>query len=160
MGGLHSLCQEADSGADGILVGLVRAEPGSPTLGTLGTLGTRALCGLGTGGGGGIIGKELRGVEDEEEETEEKEGILCAFQALGQAACEVSWEVGGWRDGSEGEDEREEVERALEGVKVEKTWASKPSAGEEVLWKLWGLRGAETGTDPALGWNILGSAGG
>lgn len=154
MGGLHSLCQEADSGADGILVGLVRAEPGSPTLGR------RALGGLGAGGGGGIIGKELRGAGDEEDETEEKEGTLCAFQALGQAVCEVSWEVVGWRDGSEGEEEREEVERALEGVKVEKTWASEPSAGEEVLWKLWGLRGAETGTDPALGWNILGSAGG
>lgn len=33
------------------------------------------------------------------------------------------------------------METALEGVKVEK--ASKPSAGEESLWKLWGLRGAE-----------------
>lgn len=154
MGGLHSLCQEADSGADGILVGLVRAEPGSPTQVR------RALGGLGTEGGGGMIGKELRGAEDEEDETEEKEGTLCAVQALGQAVCEVSREVGEWRDGSEGGEEREEVEWALEGVKVEKTWASKPSAGEESLWKLWGLRGAETGTDPALGWNILGSAGG
>lgn len=38
------------------------------------------------------------------------------------------------------------MERALEGVKTEKAWVSKPSAGEESLWKLWGLRGAEMGT--------------
>ncbi len=59
---------------------------------------------------------------------------------------EVSKTAGGWRDGSGGEEEREVVERALEWVKVEKAWASKPSIGKESLWKLWGLRGAEMGT--------------
>lgn len=63
--------------------------------------------------------------------------------------CAVSEEVGGWTNGSEGEEEREEVERALEGMKEEKAWASKPPAGEEPLWKLWGLREAEMGTKKA-----------
>ena len=57
--------------------------------------------------------------------------------------CDVSQAVGEWRDGSEVEEEREEV---LEELKVEKAWTSKPSAGETPLWKLWGLRGAEMGT--------------
>lgn len=38
------------------------------------------------------------------------------------------------------------MERALEGTQAEKAWASKPSAGVEPLWKLWGLRGAKMGT--------------
>lgn len=66
------------SGADGRLVGLVRAKPGSPTEVR------RALGCLRGGGGGGMTGKELRGAEDEEE-TEEKEGTPCALQASGQA---------------------------------------------------------------------------
>lgn len=57
--------------------------------------------------------------------------------------CEVSERAGRWIDGSE--EEREEVEKDLGGVKVEKAWATKPSAGEDPLWKLWGLRGAEMG---------------
>lgn len=57
--------------------------------------------------------------------------------------CEVSKKAGGWRGGSE--DEREEVGRDVGGVKVEKAWATKLSAEEEPLWKLWGLRGAEMG---------------
>lgn len=43
------------------------------------------------------------------------------------------------RGGSEGGDERVEVETALEGQKVEKVeklWAAQPSAGDESLWKL------------------------
>lgn len=50
--------------------------------------------------------------------------------------------MGVCRDGSEGEAERKEV--ALGGVKVK---ASRPSAGVELLWKLWGLRGAEMGPE-------------
>lgn len=42
-------------------------------------------------------------------------------------------------EGSEGEEKREEVERALEEVMEEKSWTSKPLAEEEPLWKLWGL---------------------
>lgn len=57
--------------------------------------------------------------------------------------CEVSEKAGGWRGGSE--EEREEMERDLGDVKEEKSWATKLSAGEEPLWKLWGLRGADTG---------------
>lgn len=57
--------------------------------------------------------------------------------------CDKSQAVEEWRDGSEVEEEREEV---LEAVKVEKAWTSKPSAGETPLWKLWGLWGAEMGT--------------
>lgn len=68
------------------------------------------------------------------------------FWSVFVPVCEVSETVGGLRDGTEGEEERVEVERALEGMKVEKAWASKPSAGDESLWKLWGLRGAEIGT--------------
>lgn len=37
------------------------------------------------------------------------------------------------------------MERDLAGVKEQKAWATQPSAGEDSLWKLCGLRGAEMG---------------
>lgn len=57
--------------------------------------------------------------------------------------------VGGWSNGSEGEEEREEVERALDGINVVKAWTFKPSAEAVPLWKLRGLREAEMGTQKA-----------
>lgn len=104
----------------------MRAEPDSPTERG------RGLGCLRAGGGAGKRGKELRGAEEEEEVgTEEEEGTLCALQAV----WEDSNMEGGWRDGSE---DKEEVEKDLEeeGVKEEKTVASKASAGEESQWKL------------------------
>lgn len=83
---------------------------------------------------GGIGGKELSGAVDDE--TEEKEGTGGLLRTLGQAVLEDS---GRWRHGSEGKREREEVQGVPEGMKAEKVWVSEPSAGEESLWKLWGL---------------------
>lgn len=65
-------------------MGLVRAEPGS-----LNEVG-RVLDFLGAGGGGGLRGKELNGA-DGDEETEEKEGTLCALQTPGHAERGI-WE--------------------------------------------------------------------
>lgn len=100
-------------------------------------------------------GKELGGAERDEEE-EETEGTCCASQAVGQTVCEAPGKAKEWRDGSEGAEAREDVERALRGMTVEKAWASKSSAEKVSLWKLWGLRGP----DLPLGWKILGSTGG
>lgn len=63
----------------------MRTEPASPT-----EL-RRALGCLGAGGGG-IEWKELRGIEDVEEEMEKKEGIRGAHQALGTT------ESGKWKE--------------------------------------------------------------
>lgn len=60
----------------------MRAEPASPAEVR------RALGCLGAACGGGIEGKELRGTEDVEEETEEKEGIrLQALRTTESGKC-------------------------------------------------------------------------
>jgi len=67
------------SGADGRLLGLVRAELSSPPAEE-----RRALGCLEAAGGGGKGGMELGGAEEEEEEEEEegaKEGKPCALRA-------------------------------------------------------------------------------
>lgn len=68
------------SGADGRLLGLVRAEPNSPEE-------KQALGCLGAAGGGGREGvgeKELIGAEDEEV-AEGRDRTPCGLKAVGQA---------------------------------------------------------------------------
>lgn len=79
LGGLHSLCQGTVSGAEGRLVGLVRAEPGSAreVMYALGRQGT---------GRGWEVGGEVPIVVEEKEE-DEKEGTLWGLQALVRAAA-------------------------------------------------------------------------
>lgn len=95
--------------------------------------------------------------EEEEEQRVEMEGTLWALHGLGSALCDVLENGGGCAEGSE---DREEESRALGGVKEGRPRASQPSAGDQSQWKLWGLRGAERGTEVAPGWKIRGRAGG
>lgn len=67
-----------DSGENGRLVGLIWADPISDSSFSEVEQALRA-------GRGGGIGKELSRAEDDDEETEEKEGPLCSLRALGQA---------------------------------------------------------------------------
>lgn len=60
---------------------------------------------------------------------------------LNKPVCDLSEKAGRWGDGSD--EDREEVERALEGTSVEKYWATTPSEEQASLWKLWGLRRAK-----------------
>lgn len=92
------------------------------------------------------------------------------------AVCGISEKEGGGKtDGAEGEEERGEVEeeegpvkeaeRGLDGEKVGRPGATRPSArlaGSRAgsVWKPQGLRPTDMGTEPAAGWKILGSAGG
>lgn len=72
-----------DSGENGRLVGLIWADPISDSS-RGGASFSEVEQALRAGRGGGI-GKELSKAEDDDEETEEKEGPLCSLRALGQA---------------------------------------------------------------------------
>lgn len=72
-----------DSGENGRLVGLIWADPISDSS-RGGASFSEVEQALRAGRGGGI-GKELSRAEDDDEETEEKEGPLCSLRALVQA---------------------------------------------------------------------------